>query len=98
MIILALLMLYAVSNDGVQVAIRHLVIEGSSQWIVGRNVTRNCDIVPTDGNYLLMNGRSRIFLVDYDIHSYAPYEAFCTNNVDQSEQKIPAPWHGREFS
>ncbi len=39
-------------SDGSNINIRHIVIEGSSQWVVGRNVTSKCDIVHSNGNYL----------------------------------------------
>lgn len=37
--------LSAVTNNGKPVSIRHLVIEGSSQWILGRKVIRKCHIL-----------------------------------------------------
>ena len=39
----------AILDDGTNVNITHVVIEGSSQWIVGRNVTTKCDIIHTNG-------------------------------------------------
>ncbi len=38
--------------DGSIINIRHVIIDSSSQWVVGRNVTSKCDIVHLNGNYL----------------------------------------------
>ncbi len=43
-------MLSASLADGTIVNINHIVIEGSSQWIIGRHVTAKCDIIHTNGN------------------------------------------------
>ena len=40
--------LTARSYDGNPIEIRHFVISVSSQWVVGRNVTRYCNILPSE--------------------------------------------------
>ena len=57
-------------NDGTEINIRHIVIEGSSQWVIGRNVTTKCDIVHTNGDYLKISDQVRIPLQNVDMHSY----------------------------
>lgn len=74
--IIGSIVLEARSDDGGKVYVRHLVIAGSSQWIIGRNVTKSCDIIRSDGNYILLPNKSKVSLVDYDLHCYVPYEAF----------------------
>lgn len=78
----------AESDDGINVSIRHLVIEGSSQWIIGRNVTTHCDIIHSNGNYLRMKNGSTITLHDHDMHSYVPYTAFCKTKLDYTAETM----------
>lgn len=62
--------------------IRHLVIDGSSQWVVGRNVTNYCDILHVNQNILKLppdasgNSQGSVTLVDRDMHTYIPHTAF----------------------
>ena len=86
--ILGSVLLQAVTDDGVPVSIRHLVIEGSSQWIIGRNVTRNVDIIHSNGNCLKLKNGSIITLIDHDLHSYVPYSSFCTRDIDTATEKM----------
>ena len=44
------ILLSLLSDQGVKVEIRHLIIEGLSPWIVGQNVTRHADIMHRKGN------------------------------------------------
>lgn len=77
--ILGSVMLTARSDSGDPVSIRHLVIAGSSQWIIGRNVTRNCDILHLGTNVLrLPKNQGSITIIDKDFHSYLPYNIFCS--------------------
>lgn len=57
-------------NDGTDLIIRHIVIEGSSQWPIGRNVSTICDIIHTNGNYLKLLNKATIPLQNVGIHSY----------------------------
>ena len=63
-------------NDGTDINIRHIVIEGSSQWVIGRNVTTKCDIIHTNGDYLKLSDQVRIPLQNVDMHSYVPSHIF----------------------
>ena len=42
--IIGSVMLFARTDLGNCVDIRHLIIEGSSQWLIGKNVTKHCNI------------------------------------------------------
>ena len=70
------------SDQGNIVRIRHLVIEGSSQWVVGRNITKHCNIQRIAGNLLELPTKDEsgiqmtISLVDHDLHCYLPLSAF----------------------
>lgn len=69
------------SDQGIQINIRHLIIEGSSQWIIGRNVTQYADIIHVNGNYLrFSNTKSNepvtLQLLNHDMHSYLPSDMF----------------------
>ena len=67
------------SDAGNEIEIRHIVIDGSSPWVIGRNVTRKCDIVHINGNYIRFppsDGVSdTLSMSDYNLHSYIPLEA-----------------------
>lgn len=46
--------LYVMTDNQNIVSIRHLVVEGSSQWLTGRDVTRRCNVeyIRTDSIWL----------------------------------------------
>ena len=41
-----------ISDNNATVNIGNLIISGSSQWDVGRNVSRFCNIIHMNGNFL----------------------------------------------
>jgi len=61
------------------------VISGSSQWIIGRNVTKYCDIIRSDGNYIVLPNKSKLSLIDHDLHCYVPYKKFTPNTTESSK-------------
>lgn len=77
----------ATSDQGYPIKIKHLIIEGSSQWVIGRNVTKYCDIIRIGGNALKLpvendgSGATFISLVDHDLHCYIPHEVFHPRNL-----------------
>ena len=66
----------ALLTDGTMINIRHVAIEGSSRWIVGRNVTAKCDIIRTHGNFLKHPSGLKIPTQNVDLHSYIPLGLF----------------------
>ena len=71
----------AKSDQGVPLQIRHLIIEGSSQWVIGRNVTRFCNIHHFDRNCLMFRSPVSDELLSmslYDVgdHCYLPFSTF----------------------
>eukprot|EP00171_Calliarthron_tuberculosum_P002818 IDg2818t1 len=63
------------------VMIRHLIIEGSSQWVIGRNLTKHCDIVHIDGKFIKLPNCMKVEIVNLDLHSYLPYSFFCPGSA-----------------
>ena len=63
-------MLTANLADGTTVNVRHVVIEGSSQWVIGRIVTSKCDIIHKNGNYLQLPNSVQIPVENVELHSY----------------------------
>lgn len=67
--------LFMSSHLGDVVSVRHLIIENSSQWVIGRNVTKFSNIVHIDGNYLQLPRNAhgineRISLINQGKYSY----------------------------
>ena len=92
--ILGSVLLSVESDNGHTVAIRHLVISGTSQWVIGRNVTRSCDINHIGGNKLVLPDHDdsaqhdSLSMVDSDFHSYIPYERFLCPTVQASSESV----------
>lgn len=70
----------AMSDSANLIRIRHLIVDGSSQWVIGRNVTRESDILHYDGSRVLfppVNGdRDSMLLIDDGLHSYLDLSRF----------------------
>ena len=95
----------AIASDGTNVNITHVVVKGSSQWIVGPNGTTKCDTIHTNGNYLKMPYDSRTALQTFEFHSYMTHEIsfkkegyssfqaklFCAT-VDLNDSENQTPW------
>ena len=55
-------------NDGTEMNIRHIVIEGSSQWLISRKVTTKFDIIHMNVNYLKLPNRKVVSLENVGMH------------------------------
>ena len=55
---------------------RNIVIEGSSQWLIGRNVTSKCDIIRANGKDLNLSNHTTIPPQNIDMDSYVPSYIF----------------------
>lgn len=77
--------LLVLSDNNVIVNIRHLLISGSSQWVVGRNVTSLCNIIHMNDNALEFTTpdgtNDFISLIDQDFHCFIPYERFMSEST-----------------
>lgn len=74
------------TDEGNVMSVRTLVIEGSSQWVIGRNVTKRCNIQHIGGNKLVLrDSNDRVQLHDVGFHSYFPYERFVPSSIDFSK-------------
>ena len=61
------------------ISIRHLIIDGSSQWLIGRNVTKHCNIVHINENKLVLPDQNDyVTLQDVHYHTHIPYQSFIT--------------------
>lgn len=77
--ILGSIFLSLLTDQGNLVNMRHLAVEGSSQWMIGRNVTKSCDILHIGRNVLKLPNGDTISLIDQDLYSFIPYDSFCIN-------------------
>ena len=72
------------SDHGSPISIRHIIVQGSSPWVIGRNITRLCDIIHINGHYIRLpktsGAHDRLSLVDYRHHSYVPMTAVAEND------------------
>lgn len=74
------------TDEGNVMSVRHLIIEGSSQWVIGRNVTMKCNIQHIGGNKLVLrDSNDTEQLRDVGFHSYLPYERFVPSSIDFSK-------------
>ena len=71
-------------DDGTVIKINHIVIEGSSQWVIGRNFTAKCDIIYSKGNYLKLPNNIEVPLENIDLHSYIASRFF----LNEKSQKL----------
>ena len=77
--ILGSIVLTATSDHGTPVRITHLVLEGSSQWVIGRNVTRKANIEHIGRNALVFYGDGEceyISIINYNFLSYLSIDSF----------------------
>ena len=84
--------LFVTTDKKELISIRHLVIKGSSGWVIGRNVTSPCDIQHINGNALLLPIESgdKISMIDVDFHSYIPFSRFKSMSVSPSMSCLSA--------
>lgn len=75
--------LYLVTDSSSLIAVRHIVIEGSSQWILGRNITRRCNIIHLDRHVLQLpcSKSEYISLIDFNRHSHVSLDRFIPQNT-----------------
>lgn len=70
------------SESSQNVDIRHIIVDGSSPWVIGRNVTRKCDIIHLNDNIIKfpsVNGVcDTMKMIDYNRHSYIPMSSVWT--------------------
>lgn len=92
--ILGWVVLTEMSPDGTDLYIRHLVIDGSSNWVTGHNVTSRRNILQLDGNCMILcglNGQRIVLLViDADHHFYLPMKLFTTRESSSYSQAVIA--------
>lgn len=71
--------IFVQTNSGALASIRHLVIEGSSLWLIGRNVTRRCDILHINTNRIRLSrspNEDYIDMKDHNQHSHIDFSRF----------------------
>ena len=81
--ILGSVLLSAQADSGRKVNIRHLVLDGSSQWVIGRNVTSNANLIHVGKNALqiVKDGiTNHISMVNRKFLSYVPLSRFNDHN------------------
>lgn len=72
-----------------------ITIDGSSQWIVGRNVTASCNIEHINGHYLSFPVQNRtemdtISMLHYSDHSYLPASIFTSAEISPDMSPVLA--------
>lgn len=84
--------LYFRSGSGASVSTCHVIMQFSSQWVIGRNLTRFSNLVHVYGHCILLlltkGHRECISMVDYDRHSYLP-----VSSVVMRKKKHPVKSH-----
>lgn len=78
------IVLTATSVSGTKMKIRHMVIEGSSQWIVRKNVTSKVKIDHIERNALLFwnyHNLDSLRFVEHNFSSYIQQYIFCSSDI-----------------
>lgn len=68
-------------QNGTLINIKHTVIEGSPQWVIGRNVKIKCEINHSKGNYLKLASNAEVPLENIDLNSHITSLLFLNKNV-----------------
>lgn len=79
--------LTAISDNGNPVKVTRLVLKGSSQWVIGRNVTRKANKEHLERNSLAFfvdRNMDYIYMVDHEFLSYILLDSFIANRNDAS--------------
>lgn len=92
--ILGSVVLPATAPDNSLLLIRHLVLDGSSQWVVGRNVTSRSNILHMDDSFLVTTGLDgaplRLPPLDRNHHLLLPQSLFAPNTPLQTFYATPS--------
>ena len=78
-LILGSIVLTVLSDNDRSVCITHLVLDGSSQWVIGQNVTRKSNIERKEENAVVFDAdgeRDSISMIDHEFLSYLPLNRF----------------------
>lgn len=76
--LIGLIFLTATTDQRNIIQIHHVIIEGSSQWVIDRNVTRKSNIMHTSRNFLQLSSISKTYESDtvtpteHSMQSYFP--------------------------
>lgn len=71
------------ADSGTVIKIRHVVIEGSNQWVIGKNVTSMTNLIHIGKNAIEImgeNGKEYISMVNRNRISYIPITSFNESN------------------
>ena len=85
--ILGSTVLSAQSDSGRTICITHLVLQGSSQWVLRKNITRKADIEHIDRNALTFKAHGEhdcITLTNSEVLSYIMLSRFVKPNMEES--------------
>ena len=76
--IIGSIMLQMLTDNNNVIEIRHLIIQGSSQWVIGRNLTSKTNIVHIDGDYILLPNGDHLSMIQGkdSLHSFLPSSKF----------------------
>lgn len=69
---------------------RHLVIKGSSGWVIDRNVTRACDLKHSGENALILPNEpgDQLSLVESGYHSHTSISRFTKSDYPSSPELV----------
>ena len=90
--IIGSVVLFATTDNGNSISIRHLVVSGSSQWIVGRNLTRRCNIEYIGRNAIRLptiKPTDYIQMYEFYMHSHVNIDRFVDFDSDKNHDIIP---------
>lgn len=76
--ILGSISLHLLTDARVRISVRHVVIDGSSQWALGRNLTSMCNIVHIGSHTLQLptSDNQVVSMIDHNRHSHISLDRF----------------------
>lgn len=84
------ILLHACTGHGNVVSNRHFIVDGFSQWLVGRDVAKGCHTEHVDDSRLVLSTKDVFVpLLAHDLHSFVSYGIFYLMQIACRLKQLP---------